>query len=104
MYIGESSQAQVPADIDGYSVTGILDYAFYMDPIVESVVISNGIEYVGSYAFSECPNLTKVQFPRSVTEIGENVFSGSENVTAYVKVNSTAHTYMKGKKIPYKIY
>ncbi len=39
-----------------------------------------GVEYIGAYAFMECPNLTTVQMANSVMEIGRQVFYNCNNL------------------------
>ncbi len=39
-----------------------------------------GVEYIGNFAFKECPNLTTVQMANSVMEIGAQVFYNCNNL------------------------
>mgnify|MGYP004622616827 CR=1 FL=1 len=41
---------------------------------IRSVVIRTGVTTVGSYAFSDCNNLETVEFPNTLTTIGEEAF------------------------------
>ena len=41
---------------------------------IRSVVIRTGVTTVGSYAFSDCNNLETVEFPNTLTTIGEGAF------------------------------
>ncbi len=43
---------------------------------IRKVVIEDGVTYVGSYAFYNCPNLTEVQFAKTIKEIGKGAFYG----------------------------
>ena len=45
-----------------------------------SVVLENGVESIGSYAFSDCTALTNVTIPSSVTNIGQGAFSDCSNL------------------------
>jgi hypothetical protein len=47
-----------------------------------SVVISEGVEVIGNYAFYGCSGLTEVNIPASVNSIGGMVFTGCSNLTA----------------------
>ena len=44
---------------------------------IRSVVIRTGVTTVGSYAFSDCNNLETVEFPNTLTTIGEGAFMNS---------------------------
>lgn len=44
---------------------------------IKSVVIKEGITYVGAYSFTNCRNLTKVVLPKSLQEIGKAAFSST---------------------------
>ncbi len=74
-YIGEGGDVVVPSvDADGYPVTHIDSRAFWKNTDVTSVVISEGIETMGSEVFEFCENLTEVSLPYSLTETGYSVF------------------------------
>lgn len=47
---------------------------------VESVIIPDGIKYIGPRAFSFCDNLTSITIPNSVIEIDSSAFQGSRNL------------------------
>ena len=42
--------------------------------LIEEIVIEDGIENIGEYAFAQCRSLTSVEIAQSVTEIGEGAF------------------------------
>ena len=43
---------------------------------LESVVIGDGVELIGQYAFEDCTSLTDVTFGEMVKEIDDDAFSG----------------------------
>jgi uncharacterized repeat protein (TIGR03803 family) len=85
-YTGTGGAVAIPTTISGLTVTGIgtggSDYVFYGTGVT-SVTISNGVTSLGDYAFYDCPGLTKVAIPASVTSIGyaEFAYDGLTNVT-----------------------
>lgn len=80
---------EIPATLDGKPVTRIAsveadpdrpfsmdtDGAFYNCFALESVVIPEGVTFIGDYAFYGCRNLVSVTVPESVTEIGTRAFA-----------------------------
>ena len=60
----------IPAEINGYKVKSIGDYAF-RGTSVTNVIISEGIEKIGDKMFyGRCRNLVSVTIPSTVSEIG----------------------------------
>lgn len=102
-YTGYERIAYLPSELDGYTVTGIANYAFAysgftLDAFANIVVFSDTIRYVGKYAFYlssvsyyilndglECiDNLAfgdiiqdRIALPGSLKEIGENPFGAN---------------------------
>lgn len=109
----------IPANVDTF------ESAFYMSGL-ENVIISNGVETIGTKAFENCTNLKSVAIPESVKTIGigafygctslgnlsipstvttisRGAFQGCENVTLLVDEGSTAHTYAVNNSINFKL-
>lgn len=57
-------------------ITSIGDYAFWNCPQLSSVSIPSSVTYISSMAFERCRNLKEVTIPNSVTSMGNAVFSG----------------------------
>ena len=51
---------------------------------VQSIVIDEGIENIGKYAFECCTNLKSISIPSSVKSIGEGIFGSCYNLTSVV--------------------
>lgn len=75
-------------------VENIGEYAFSDCDSLTEAVITEGIELLGDYCFSECASLNRVFVPKN-TGLGENVFSGCENLTVYSPKNSKAEATAK---------
>ena len=66
----------------GMKIVGIGSGAFKGKDI-ESVIIPEGVVYIGDEAFLECENLKSVSFPESLERIGKRAFASSaiESIT-----------------------
>ena len=72
-YLGSDSEVVVPSvDRDGNPVTFIDNKAFWGNTAITNVVISEGIETMGSQVFEECSNLVEVSLPYSLKESGHS--------------------------------
>ena len=63
----------IPSEIDGKTVVGIGEYAFYYNTI-KSIIIPDTVTYIGASAFSNVRELTTISIPSSVKQIGTNAF------------------------------
>lgn len=71
-------EIEIPSELFGVPVKGIQSCAFRQYKYLVSVVIPESIEYIGDYAFHNCPNLTTISLPKHDIQIGEGVFQMSE--------------------------
>ncbi len=74
-YESTATEIEIASTVQGYSVTAIMNSAFYGKSRLTSIVIPDGVTTIGEYAFSGCSGLVSVVIPDSVTTIGEYVFS-----------------------------
>ena len=81
---GYSEDVLIPEYIDGREVTKIAQKAFYGNARIKSVVISEGVEEIGSNAFSNCPNLEYVKIPTTINRVRNTPFQGSNNIKYFV--------------------
>ena len=49
---------------------------------IKTVIINEGVEYIGSYAFAGCYSLTSITIPNSVTSIGSSAFRDCSCLTS----------------------
>lgn len=72
---------ELPTHINGYEVIGISDRAFRRNQFLESIVISQGIEYIGMFAF-EHSAIRSVHFDENsnLKSIGLKAFFGAKEL------------------------
>lgn len=75
-YFGDAEVLEIPAELDGHSVTSIGERAFFFCKNLTSVTIPDSVASIGNLSFSSCDNLTSVIIPDGVTSIGANPFLG----------------------------
>ena len=81
-YDGGDEDLEVPATIDGYTVTSIGEDAFYDCTDIKSVTLPDSIKTIGSWAFCYCEGLENITIPDSVQSIGSYAFYRCENLTS----------------------
>ncbi len=90
-YIGEQSEVEIPASIDGLPVTCICMYAFQFCMSLTRVVVPNTVTSIGRYAFADCPRLQTVKLSNAMTYIGNHTFSRCTNLTRVDISNSVTY-------------
>lgn len=78
----------IPSTINGYSVTGITEYAFSNCTGLTSVIIPQGVTSIGDAAFSDCHKLVSVSIPEGLNSIGTNAFIRASLVNLTLPSNS----------------
>ena len=81
-YNGTPTELVIPAEYEGLPVTAISDFAFYDCSSLTSIVIPDGVTYIGARAFENCHGLSSIYFEGDAPEIGED---------AFLYVTATAH-------------
>ena len=70
----------IPSKLDGYKVTGIGSLAFVRCLRLKSVVIPEGVRYLGVQAFCGCRALEQVKLPFTLDIIDREVFEKCESL------------------------
>ena len=92
-YEGTAKFIYIPSEIDGYTVVGIDDGAFYYESSICVLVISNTVEWIGEGAFYSCDRLREVYIPDSVVEIGRYAFHNGTSLRINCEVNDTPYAW-----------
>lgn len=99
-YKGTSTLVTIPAALDGYPVIAIGERAFEGQKIA-AVILPDGLEAIGWFAFYGCEQLIDVSIPASVTSIGYAVFDGCESVSIVCTSGSYAEQYAISYGLPH---
>jgi hypothetical protein len=99
-YKGSSTLVTIPATLDGYPVVAIGERAFEGQRIA-AVILPEGLEAIGWFAFYGCEKLIDVSIPESVTSIGYAVFDGCEGVSIICPIGSYAEQYATSYGLPH---
>lgn len=76
----------IPEMINDYAIVGIYHEAFASTHIT-SVVIPEGVTWIGDSAFSRCKYLTSVEMPSTIEKIGSYAFRECKMTTIYLGPN-----------------
>lgn len=90
-WTGGRQRAEVPDQVNGRPVTGILPYAFCGCPSIREAVLPVSMENVGAHAFFNCRSLQSVTFTDQLSQIGDGAF---KNDLEFCQV----HLVITGKK------
>ena len=93
----------IPSIIDGYRVNAIGSEALSSRNI-KSITISAGIEKLDWFAFKNCPALSSVSIPDSISSIGYGAFENSSpSLIIRCSRDSFAHRYAQSYGLTYDI-
>ncbi len=79
---GVSASVVIPSEIDGHKVTGIEATSSDCLANLASVVIPNGVTYIGDDAFRGCSSLMSITLPDSVIRLGAYAFAWCTSLTS----------------------
>ena len=101
--ISNEENIVIPSVIDGYRVNAIGTEAL-SSGAVKSITISAGIEKLDWFAFKNCPALSSVSIPDSVSSIGYGAFdNASASLIIRCTRDSFAHRYAQSYGLTYDI-
>lgn len=78
-YVSNAHAVEVPAQIDGFPVTALADYAF-SGTAIEEILLPKTVVKVGRYAFYNCKRLKKIGFYNTMRDLGAGAFTGCHNI------------------------
>lgn len=100
----DQTSLDIPAVIDGYSVTSLGYYAMGNYGALETVTLPDTLTYIGNGAFSLCRSLTRITLPDSLETIDTAAFFGCDalkmiDIPAHVKsIGNTAFRQCRALK------
>lgn len=81
-YTGTEKDVVVPDTIDSHKVTGIDEFAFFMNYGITSITLPESVESIGDYAFFHCTMLRDVNFQGdTLSFIGTSAFEGCQYIS-----------------------
>ena len=89
-YFGPGGDLIIPGSLNGLTVTGIGNDAFFSKASLTSVVIPDSVIIIGIEAFYWCTGLSSVKIGNSVTEIGHHAFLNCDGLTSVTIPDSVA--------------
>ncbi len=91
---------EIPAELDGYTITALGEDCFADNTVLETVTIPDTITSIGSNAFEGCTALTTVTIPANVTTLGSFLFEGCTALTE-IQVADENTAYMDDAGVLY---
>lgn len=73
-YLGSDTEVVIPAELGGYPVTSIGEYAFYACLDILSIRVPATVTTIHDYAFATCWCMTEIELPAGLTSIGVGAF------------------------------
>lgn len=94
-YIGDQKEIVIPSEVAGAPLKAIGEGAF-KDAVITKVVIPDGVQEIGWFAFSGCKALCEVYIPSSVTSVGYGAFDHCpSNLTIFCEEGSYIEAYAR---------
>lgn len=74
-YEGTGSSLVIPEVIDGIPVCGIGRKAFLGNRSLQHIILSETVEWIGDWAFCNCAQLQRIEFPCHPVRFGKGLFA-----------------------------
>lgn len=108
-YLAVDTKATIPAKIKGKPIISVDFYNRSDDSAkaglgsLTDLILEEGIERIGDWAFDGCDKLESLTIPRSVYDISSTAFNNCKNLTVKAYKGSVAETAAKIQKVRYEI-
>ncbi|MGN0475228.1 MAG: S8 family serine peptidase, partial [Acutalibacteraceae bacterium] len=99
--VNETTDLEIPAQIDGKAVTEIAANAFCNYTSLQSVSIPSSVNKIGNGAFDGCTNLTKITVESGSITYGSNIFGENTGVKVFCNFGSSTAEYCEKNGIDY---
>jgi hypothetical protein len=83
-YLGEDTEIEVPADIDGYTVVEIGTSAFYNFDEVTSITLPDTVESIYRFAFEGCTGIESMELPEGLVSISYGAFTNCSSLSELI--------------------
>ena len=80
-YSGSDTVLVLPSEIDGKTVTGLQEFAFFENTHITGITISDHITAIEGETFSGCTSLESISIPASVTNIEVGAFNSCSSLS-----------------------
>ena len=80
-YLGEDTEIEVPAEIDGYTVVEIGTSAFYNFDEVTSITLPDTLESIYRFAFEGCTGIESMELPEGLVSISYGAFTNCSSLS-----------------------
>lgn len=77
---GSGASLVIPEKIEGVSVCGIGKKAFLGNRSLQHIILPETIEWIGDWAFCNCVQLQRVEFPYRPVRLGKGIFAKDEKL------------------------
>lgn len=94
-YKGSSTVINIPDLLDGHTVVGVENKAFYQSDITQ-LILPDSLIVVGNYAAMYCTKLESVTFGRNIKTIGVSAFESNGNNTNFTGEGSLKEIIFNG--------
>ena len=71
---------EIPESIEGVSVCGIGKKAFFGNRSLQHIILPETIEWIGDWAFCNCAQLQRIEFPCRPLRLGKGLFARDEKL------------------------